>query len=70
MFLQGGCTPLHLVLLRSGLSADERLLLMEHLLAAGADTNQTVTDGDTWVCICMLKLYIYFIYLLYKFKCL
>ena len=54
MFIQCALTPLHLVLLDSGLSADERLLLMERLLAAGADTNQTVTDGEA-VCICMFK---------------
>ena len=54
MFIQSGCTPLHLVLRRLGLSDDERLLLLEPLLAAGAEVNQTVTDGK-WVCICMFK---------------
>ena len=52
--MQHGRAPLHLVLLHPDLSADERLLLMERLLAAGADINQTVTDG-TKVCICMFK---------------
>ena len=27
------------------MSADEKLLLLEHLLVAGAEVNQTVTDG-------------------------
>ena len=52
MFIQCGHAPLHLVLLRYDLSADDRLLLAERLLAAGAAVNQTVTgDNDPWVCI-------------------
>ena len=50
MYIQRGYAPLHLVLLRSDLSAAECLLLLEHLLAAGATVNHTVT-GDAWVCI-------------------
>ena len=52
MFIQRGCAPLHLVLLDSGLSADEKLLLLPRLLAAGAEVNQAITDGEL-VCICM-----------------
>ena len=52
MFIQCGFAPLHLVLIYRGWSADDRLLLAECLLAAGAAVNQAVTDGnDTWVCI-------------------
>ena len=54
--MQCGHAPLHLVLRRTDLSADECLLLLERLLAAGADTNQTVTDGDTLVCICIFQM--------------
>ena len=54
MFIQSGCTPLQLLLLRSALSADEKLLLMKPLLGAGAAINQTVTDGPL-VRICMFK---------------
>ena len=53
MFIQRGCAPLHLVLDDSGLSVDEKLLLLPRLLAAGADVNQTVTDGSL-VCMCMI----------------
>ena len=53
MFIQRGHAPLHLVLLDSGLSADEKLLLLPRLLAAGAEVNQAITDGEL-VCICML----------------
>ena len=52
MYIQRGYAPLHLVLLNSGLTADERLLLLERLLAAGAEVEQTVTDG-AWVGICL-----------------
>ena len=52
MFIQRGRAPLHLVLPDSGLSADEKLLLLRRLLAAGAEANQAITDGKL-VCICM-----------------
>ena len=52
MFIQFGLAPLHLVLGDPGLSADEKLLLLPRLLAAGAEANQAVTDGEL-VCICM-----------------
>ena len=52
MFTQRGAAPLHLVLTTSGWSTDERLLLLEPLLAAGAATNLTVAGGSL-VGICM-----------------
>ena len=51
MFIQCGFAPLHLVLTDSDLSADERPLLVERLLAAGATVNQTVTGDGPEVCI-------------------
>ena len=53
MFIQRGYAPLHLVLTVPDLSADECLPLLGHLFKAGAEVNQTITDGE-WVCICML----------------
>ena len=52
MFIQRGHAPLHLVLGDPHLSVDEKLLLLPRLLAAGAEVNQTITDGEL-VCICM-----------------
>ena len=54
MFIQRGCAMIHLPLVLSGWSTDHRPIFLEYLLEAGAAVNQTVTDGDTWVCICML----------------
>ena len=51
MFIQCGFAPLHLMLIYCAWPADEHMLLVERLLAAGAAVNQTVTDDDTWVCI-------------------
>ena len=50
MFIQRGLAPIHLVLDDPRLSADEKLILLPRLLAAGAEANQTVTDGSL-VCV-------------------
>ena len=55
MFIQRGHAPLHLVLALSGLSADERPLLLPRLLAAGAAIYHIVACDDLWVCICILR---------------
>ena len=55
IFIQCGLAPLHLLLLRSGLSADERPLLLLRLLAAGAALYQIVACDDLWVCICIFR---------------
>ena len=62
MIIQRGYAPLHLVLSVSDLSADECLPLLGRLFKAGAQVNQTITEGE-WVCICMLnKALTYFIF--------
>ena len=62
MFIQRGYAPLHLVLTVSDLSADECLPHLGQLFKAGAEVNQTITEGE-WVCIFMLnKALTYFIF--------
>ena len=51
MFIQCGYAPLHIMLAASGWTTDERLLLMERLLATGAAVNQPVTGDFPEVCI-------------------
>ena len=65
MFTQRGYAPLHLVLHRSGLYADECLLLLERLLEAGAVVNQGVTDGAL-VGICVSELILVFNFAIYE----